>query len=177
MTEQIWMDEEELVTEQDQIPPQGLAVGHSYEVLPLSAYSPSDFLSRLRNQQSQYFSLMGELREVYAAKPGWLRLQGADISRHIPVAYVSDDDWIGRRYVAVEMTVDHCVVYDPDDGSFDFIKTVNLFRLGIDHALIPAFSSKFAVAGVGPKDATTWSPDVCMAFKKKVMSSSIFVQV
>ena len=35
---------------------------------------------------------MGELREVYAAKPGWLRLQGAGISRHIPVAYVSDDD-------------------------------------------------------------------------------------
>ena len=178
MTQRTWIgDEEELATEQDQIPPQGLTVGYCYEVLPLSAYSPSDFSVRLRDRQSQNLSLMGELREVYAAKPSWLRLQGADISRYIPVAYVSDDDWIGRGYLAVEMADDHCVVHDPDDGSFDFIKIANLFRLGVDHASIPAFSSKFAVAGVRPKDTTMWSPEVCLAFKERVMTSSIFVQV
>ena len=96
-------------------------------------------------------SPMGELREIYANKPEWLRLKDMDISRHIPVAYVSDDDWVGRGYVAVEMANDDCVIYDPHDGSFDFVKTENLFRLGIDHALIPAFSSKLAVAGVRPR--------------------------
>ena len=73
------------------------------------------------------------------------------------MAYISEDDWVGRGYVAVEMADDHCIVCDPDDGSFDFMKTVNLFRLGIDLASIPAFSSKFAVAVVRPRDATTWS--------------------
>ena len=64
---------------------------------------------------------MSELLEIYAEKPDWLK--DMDISRHIPVAYVSDDDWVGRDYVAVEIADDDCVVYDPDDGSFDFIKT------------------------------------------------------
>ena len=100
-----------------------------------------------------------------------------DISRHIPVAYVSDDDWVGRGYVAVEMADDDCVAYDPDDGSFDFVKTVNLFRRGIDHVSIPAFSSKLAVAGVRPRSAEIWSPDVCFAFKERVTSSPSFIQV
>ena len=120
---------------------------------------------------------MGELREVYAVKPGWLRLQCADASRHIPVVYVSNDDWIGRGYVAMELANNHCVVYDADDGSLDFINNNNLFRLGIDQTSVPAFSSKFAVAGVRPKGATMWSTEVCLAFREKAMSSSIFVQV
>ena len=77
----------------------------------------------------------------------------------------------------MELADDHCVVYNADDGSFDFIENNNLFRLGIDHASIPAFSSKFAVAGVRPRDATMWASEVCLAFKEKSMSSSIFLQV
>ena len=94
---------------------------------------------------------MSELREVYTEKPDWLRLRDMHISRHIPVAYISEDDWIDRGYVATELADDQCVVYDADDGSFDFVHTRNLFRLGIDQASVPAFCSKLAVTGVRPR--------------------------
>ena len=178
MATQFWTGAEgELATERDQIPPQGLEVGQCYQVLPLSAYSPSDFNVRLHEKQGEYLSLMSELREIYANKPEWLGLKEMDISRHIPVAYISDDDWVGRGYVAVEMANDDCVIYDPDDGSFDFVKTGSLFRLGIDHASIPAFSSKLAMAGVRPRSGEMWSPEICSAFKERVTSSPLFVQV
>ena len=97
MAEPLWTGaEEELATEQDQITPQELAIGHCYEVLPLSVYSPSDFQVRLRGRQGEYLSLMIELREVYVEEPSWLRLQSNDASRYMPIAYVSDDDWVGR---------------------------------------------------------------------------------
>ena len=118
--------EEELANERDQIPPQDLAVGHCYEVLPLSSYSPSDFTARRRDRQREYLSLMEELREIYAEKPGWLRLRGDDASRYIPVAYVSNDDWIGRGCVAKELANDCCILYDVDDGSFDSVPNDNL---------------------------------------------------
>ena len=96
---------------------------------------------------SQGLELMSELREVYTEKPDWLRLRDMHISRHIPVNYIREDDWIGRGYVAMEPVDDQCVVY----GSFDFVHTRNLFRLGIDQAAVPAFCSKLAVAGVRPR--------------------------
>ena len=178
MVTHFWTEAEgELATERNQIPPQGLEVVRCYQVLPLSAYSPSDLTVRLHEKQGEYLPFMSELRQIYAEKPDWLRLRDVYISRHIPVAYVSDDDWVGRGYVAVEMADDDCVVYDPDDGSFDFVKTANRFRLGIDHASIPYFSYKLAVAGVRPRLAEMWSSDVCSAFREKAMSSPLLIQV
>ena len=178
MATQFWTGVEgELATEQSQIPPQDLEVGHCYQVLPLSAYSPSDFTVRLRDSQEKYLSLVNELREIYVAKPNWLRLRDSDLSRHIPVAYISRDDWIGRGYVAMELADNQCVIYDADDGSFDFIDVDNLFRLGIDHASVPAFCSRMALAGVRPRVESMWSQQVCSAFKEKTMNSPLFVQV
>ena len=91
---------------------------------------------------------MSELRKIFVAKPDWLRLRDSDISRHIPVAYIGGDDWIGRGYVAMELADDPCVIYDADDGYFDFIDVSSVFRLGVDHASVPAFCSRVAVAGV-----------------------------
>ena len=178
MATQIWTGTEgELATEQNQIPPQDLEAGRCYQVLPLSAYSPSDFTARRRDNQEKYLSLMSELREVYSTKPLWLKLRDEDISRHIPVAYISEDDWIGRGYITMELADNQCVIHDPDDGSFDFIDVGNIFRLGVDHASVPAFSSRMAVAGVRPRDGQMWSRQVCSAIKERIMSSPLFVQV
>ena len=62
-------------------------------------------------------SFMRELRDIYAEKPDWLRLKDMDISRHD----------------------DHCVVHDPDDGSFVFIKTVNLFLHKDGESISPGY--------------------------------------
>ena len=117
--------EEELANERDQIPPppppQELAVGHCYEVLPLSAYSPSDFMVRLSAKQGEFLSLMCELRQIYLEWPSWLRIRASDASRHIPIAYVSDDNYVGRGYVAVELVNDICIVYEVDDGTFNYV--------------------------------------------------------
>ena len=178
MATQLWTGAEgELATERDQIPTQGLEVGQCYQVLPVSAYSPSDFTVRLRNNQEKYLSLMSELLEIYMAKPDWLRLRSADFSRHIPVAYIDRDDWIGRGYVAMELADNQCVLYDADDGSFDFIVVGSVFRLGVDHASVPAFCSRVAVAGVRPRAEPMWSRQVCSATGERIMSSSLFIQV
>ena len=52
-----------------------------------------------------------------------------------------------------------------------------IYRLGIDQASIPAFSSKIAIADIRPRNAAMWSREVCSSFKEKVMSSPIFIQV
>ena len=149
MAEPIWTEaKEELATERDYIPPQGLAVGHCYEVLTLSAYTPSDFRIRLRERQGEYLALMNELREVYVEEPSRLRLRLNDTSRPIPIAYVSDDDWVGRGYIAVKLGDDTCVVYDTDDGTFDYVSLDKIYRLGVDHAAVPAFCTKMGIAGV-----------------------------
>ena len=64
---------------------------------------------------------------------------------------MSDDDYLGRGYVAVELVNDICVVYDVDDGTFDYVNLSNIFRLGIDHAAIPAFCTRMCIAGVKPR--------------------------
>ena len=93
------------------------------------------------------------------------------------MAYVGEDDWIGRGYVAMELVDDQCVIYDADDGSFDFVNIGNIFRLGFDHASVPAFCSRMALAGVRPRAESMWSQQVCSAFKEKIMNSTLFVQV
>ena len=55
-------------------------VGHFYQVLPLSAYSPSDFTVWLRECQREYLSLMSDLREIYLEEPNWLKLGPGDAS-------------------------------------------------------------------------------------------------
>ena len=73
MAECTWTgSEEELANEQNQIPPQELAVGRCYEVLPLSAYSPSDFMVRLSAKQGEFLSLRDGLGQIYLEGPGWL---------------------------------------------------------------------------------------------------------
>ena len=154
-----------------------MAVGHCYHALPLPAYSPSDFTVRVRERQGDYMALIGELREVYSERPEWLRLQGADASRHIPVAYISEEDWIGRGYVTMELADDQCIICDADDGSFDFTHIGNVFPLGIDHASVLAFCSRVIVAGVQPRAGSMWSQEVCSVFREKVMSSPISIQM
>ena len=172
MAEPIWTEaKEELATEQEQIPPLGLATGHCYDVLLLSAYSLSDFLFRLRERQGEYLSLMSKLREIYVEEPSWLRLRLNNASRHIPIAYINDDDWVGRFYIAVELLDDTCVVYDADEGTFDYIGLDRIYRLGVDHAAVPAFCSRMAIAGVKPMTWAMWSQDLCSAIRKKIMSS------
>ena len=178
MTEFTWTGtKEELANERNQIPPQELAVGHCYEVLPLSAYSPSDFMVRLSAKQGEFLSLIDELRQIYLERPSWLRVRASDASRYIPIAYVSDDDYVGRGYIAVELVDDVCVVYDVDDGTFDYVNLSNIFRLGIDHAATPAFCTKMGIAGVKPKTGAMWSQGVCLALKEKIMNSPLFLQV
>ena len=65
MAAPIWTSSaEELASEQDQIPPQKLAVGHIYHVLPCQPYSQSNFFVRLRERQGEYLSLINELAET-----------------------------------------------------------------------------------------------------------------
>ena len=178
MAECTWTGaEEELANEQNQIPPQELAVGRCYEVLPLSAYSPSDFMVRLSAKQGEFLSLRDELRQIYLERPSWLRIQASDASRYVPIAYVSDDNHVGRGYIAVELVDEVCVAYDVDDGTFDYVNLSNIFRLGIDHAAIPAFCTKMGIAGVKPRTGSMWSQEVCLAVKEKIMNSPLFLQV
>ena len=73
---------------------------------------------------------MNELREIDMEKPDWLKLRGADAYKHIPIAYVSDNDWVERGYVTMELADDKCVVYDAEDGSFDFVNISNMWSHG-----------------------------------------------
>ena len=84
-------------------------------------------------------------------EPSWLRLQSNEASRHISITYVSDDNWVGRGYIAMELGDDTCVVYDVDDGNFDYISLNRIYRLGVDHAAVPAFSTKMGIAGIKPR--------------------------
>ena len=118
-----------------------------------------------------------ELRDIYLERPSWLRLLVNDTSRHIPIAYVSDDDYVGRGYIAVELANDICVVYDVDDGTFDYVSLKNIFGLGVDHAAIPAFCTKLGIAGVKPRTGAIWSREVCLALRERVMNSPFFLQV
>ena len=90
---------------------------------------------------------------------------------------MSDDDHVGRGYIAVELVDEVCVTYDVDDGTFDYVNLSNIFRLGIDHAAIPAFCTKMGVAGVRPGTGSMWSREVCLAVGEKIVSSPLFLRV
>ena len=105
--------------------------------------------------------MVNELREIYLNEPGWLRLEPADVSRHIPIFYVRDSDWMGRGYIDIELADGECIVYDFDDGSLDYTKLESVYRVGTDHASIPTLCFKSALAGLKPMNSKTWNPEVC----------------
>ena len=70
-----------------------------------------------------------------------------------------------------------CIIYDADDGSFDITHMANVFSLCIEHASVPAFCSRVAVAGVWPRAGSMWSQEVCSAFRERIMGSPLFIQV
>ena len=77
----------------------------------------------------------------------------------------------------MELGDDTCVVYDVDDGTFDYISLNRISRLGVDQTAVPAFSTKMGIAGIKPRTGAMWSREVCMALREKMMNSPLFLQV
>ena len=77
----------------------------------------------------------------------------------------------------MELADDACIVYDVDDGTFEYISLNKMYRLGVDQAAVPAFCSRMTVVGVKPRAGAMWSREVCSAFREKIMRSPHFLQV